>query len=42
MSGRIGHNAPNNSVGSPDSDHCALFAQASNVFFAVDDGKRPE
>ena len=41
-SGRRGHNTPHNGVGSPDSDDCALSVQASNVFFAIDNGKRPK
>ena len=40
--GRTGHNTPHNGVGSPDSDDCALSVQASNVFFAIDNSKRPK
>ena len=42
VSGRIGHNTWHNGVGLPDSDDCALSVQASNVFFAIADGKRPK
>ena len=41
-SGRTGHNTPHNGVGSPHSDDCALSVQASNVIFAIDEGKRPK
>ena len=41
-SGRTGHNTPRNGVGSPDSNDCALSVHASNVFSAIDDGKRPK
>ena len=37
-SGRIGHSTPWYGVGSSDPDDCALSIQASNIFFATDDG----
>ena len=39
---RTGHNTSPNGVASQDSDDCALSVQASNVFFAIDDGKHPK
>ena len=41
-SGRKANNKPHNGVGSPDPDDYALSVQASNVFFGIDDGKRPK
>ena len=38
---KIGHSTPRNGVGSLYPDDCALPVQASNMFFAIDDGKRP-
>ena len=41
-SGTTGHNTPHNGVGSPDSNDCVLSLPASNLFFAIDDGKCPK
>ena len=41
-SGRKAHNKPHNGVGSQDPDDYTLSVQAPNVFFAIDDGKRPK
>ena len=38
---RTGHNTLHNGVVSPDPDDCALSVQVRNMFFAIDDGKRP-
>ena len=45
MSGKIGHNTPQNGLWSPDQDDCALSIQRPNVFwgfFAIYDGKHPK
>ena len=44
MSGKIGHNTPQNGLCSPDQDDCALPIQRPNVlfFFAIYDGKHPK
>ena len=42
MNGRIDLSTPHSGIGSPNQDDCGLSIQASNVFFAVDDGKRPK
>ena len=39
---KAGHSTPHNDVGSSDSDDCALYVQASNVLFAIDDYKHPK
>ena len=42
MSERITHSTPRNGIGPPDPDDFPLSIQASIVFCAIDDGKRPK